>query len=166
MREIYAGKFNLEPPPNSPWAALNGDFGLELAGYMSRIAELPAGQGFPFRYYVHDPWWLNSPWLDRYGREPHDIYLPLSIGRINGRGQVETPESVAFLTIDDSFGRMPDKCPNEVIPHILAALEDAPDRPGPLVWVYPLRRIPGHDVRLAGRGWRSRSSAIGSCGRR
>ena len=139
LADIYSGKFNLEPPPNSPWAALDGDFGLELVGYMSRVAELPDGRGFPFRYYLHDPWWLNSPWLDRYGREPHDIYLPLSLGRINERGQVETPESVALLTIDDSFGRMPDKCPNEVIPHLLAALEDAPDRPGPLVWVYPLQ---------------------------
>ena len=33
---------------------------------------------------------------------------------------------------------MPEKCPLEVIPHVLAALEDRPDRPGPLVWVYPL----------------------------
>ena len=31
--------------PNSPWAALNGDFGLELIGWMSHIAELP---GDPF----------------------------------------------------------------------------------------------------------------------
>jgi hypothetical protein len=137
LREIYAGKFDMEPPPNSPWAALNGDFGLELAGHMTRIAELPEGKGYPFRYYVHDPWWLNSPWLDRYGREPHDIYLPLSIGRIDAAGKIETPRSIALLTIDDSYGRTPDKCPNEVIPHILAALEDLPDRPGPLVWVYP-----------------------------
>ena len=140
LLQIYSGNFNLAPPPNSPWAALNGDFGLELVGYMSRIAELPQDRGFPFRYYVHDPWWLNSPWLDRYGREPHDIYLPLSIGRVDGQGKVQTPQSVNFLTIDDSFGRMPDKCPNEVIPHILAALEDAPDQPGPLVWVYPLEQ--------------------------
>lgn len=137
LRDIYAGGFNIEPPPNSPWAAINGDLGLELAGYMTHIAELPPGKGFPFRYYVHDPWWLNSPWLDRYGREPHDIYLPLAVSRINAQGAVETARSVAFLTIDDSYGRMPDKCPTEVIPHVLAALEHRPDRPGPLVWVYP-----------------------------
>jgi len=137
LRDIYSGGFNIEPPPNSPWAALNGDFGLELAGYMSRIAELPPGKSFPFRYYVHDPWWLNSPWLDRYAREPHDIYLPLAVGRVNARGVVETPRSLALLTIDDSYGRMPPKCPEEVIPHVLAALADAPDRPGPLVWLYP-----------------------------
>jgi hypothetical protein len=144
LREIYAGRFGMEPPPNSPWAALNGDFGLELAGHMSRIAELPEGKGYPFRYYLHDPWWLNSPWLDHYGREPHDIYLPLSIGRISAAGRVETPRSIALLTIDDSYGRMPEKCSNEVIPHLLAALEDRPDRPGPLVWVYPFDEY--HDM--------------------
>ena len=113
LADIYAGGFDMEPPPNSPWAAINGDFGLELAGYMSRIAELPAGKGYPFRFYVHDPWWLNSPWLDRYGREPHDIYLPLAVGRVNAAGRVETPRSIALLTIDDSYGRMPEKCPTK-----------------------------------------------------
>ena len=137
LKDIYAGGFNMMPPPNSPWAALNGDFGLELVGYMSRIAELPPGKGFPFRYYTHDPWWLNSPWLDRYGREPHDIYLPLSVGRIDAEGRVENPSSLSLLTIDDSYGRMPEQVPNEVIPHLLAALDHVPDQPGPLVWVYP-----------------------------
>lgn len=59
LKDIYEGGFNLLPPPNSPWAALNGDFGLELCGYMSRIAELP-DERYLFRYYVHDPWWANS----------------------------------------------------------------------------------------------------------
>jgi len=137
LRDIYAGGFNLEPPPNSPWAALNGDFGLELVGYMTRVAELPPDKGFPFRYYLHDPWWLNSPWLDHYGREPHDIYLPLAVSRLSARGTVETPRSISLLTIDDSYGRMPEKCPNEIIPHILTVLEHRPDRPGLTVWVYP-----------------------------
>ena len=137
LRDIYGGRFNLAPPPNSPWAALNGDFGLELVGYMTRVAELPPGKGFPFRYYLHDPWWLNSPWLDRYGHEPHDIYLPLAVGRLGPRGTIETPGSIALLTIDDSYGRMPEKCPNEIIPHMLTALEHRPDHPGPIVWVYP-----------------------------
>ncbi|HPA18822.1 MAG TPA: hypothetical protein PLU30_13815 [Verrucomicrobiae bacterium] len=144
LRDIYAGGFNMVPPPNSPWAALNGDFGLELVGYMSRIAELPPGKGFPYRFYTHDPWWLNSPWLDRYGREPHDIYLPLAIGRINAEGQVENPDSIAFLTIDDSYGRTPDQVPEEVIPHVREAMRHAPDRPGPLVWVYPFDEY--HDM--------------------
>jgi hypothetical protein len=137
LGELYSGGFNMAPPVNSPWAALNGDFGLELVGFMTRAAELPAGKDFPFRFYTHDPWWLNSPWLDRYEREPHDIYLPLAVGRINAQGEVETPKTVAFLTIEDSFGRMPEKVPNEVIPHLLTALEDSPNSPGPTVWIYP-----------------------------
>ena len=136
LRDIYRGGFGMEPPPNSPWAALNGDFGLELVGWMSRIAELPA-DGYPFRFYTHDPWWLNSPWLDRYGREAHDILLPLSIARIDSEGNVCPPTAIDFLTCDDSYGRIPDRVPNEVIPHILECRDRAPDAPGPLVWVYP-----------------------------
>ncbi len=136
LRDIYRGGFNMTPPPNSPWAALNGDFGFELVGYLSHIAEIP-GTTYPFRFYVHDPWWLNSPWLDRYGREPHDIYLPLSVSRVDEQGRVTNPSTLSFLTVDDSYGNMPDKCPLEVIPHLLAAVDDAPDEPGPVVWVYP-----------------------------
>ncbi|SHF85241.1 hypothetical protein SAMN03080594_10899 [Arenibacter palladensis] len=136
LRSIYHGDFNLLPPPNSPWAALDGDFGLELMGYMTRIADIPDNR-YLFRYYTHDPWWLNSPWLDRYGREPHDIYLPMSISRIDENAVVALPTHLNFLTIDDSLGDMPDKVPNEVIPHILTARQDSPTEPGPLVWVYP-----------------------------
>ena len=143
IREIYEGGFDLAPPPNSPWAALNGDFGFELVGYMSHIARVPA-DGYPFRYYVHDPWWLNSPWLDRYGREPHDISLPLSVSRVDDAGEVRTATAVELLSIDDSYGRMPDKCPLEVIGHINAAREHLPDRPGPAVWVYPFDEY--HDM--------------------
>jgi len=137
MRDIYRGGFNLIAPPNSPWAALDGDYGLEIAGWLSHIAELPETGTFPFRYYIHDPWWLNSPWLDRYGREPHDIYLPLSCSRIDGEGCVQTPNSVSMLTIDDSYGRMPDQVPREVAPPILQALACAPDEPGAVTWIYP-----------------------------
>lgn len=136
LRGIYQGKFNILPPPNSPWAALDGDFGLELVGYMSRMAELPDNR-FLFRYYTHDPWWLNSPWLDRYGREPHDIYLPMAVARIDEKGKIGIPTHLNFLSIDDSFGNMPDQVPNEVIPHILKARHDQPTAPGPIVWVYP-----------------------------
>lgn len=136
LAPIYRGGFDLEPPPNSPWAALNGDFGIELVGWMSHIAELP-GETYPFRFYLHDPWWLNSPWLDRYGREPHDIYLPLAVSRIDAAGQVHCPTAVALLSCDDSYGQMPDQVPLEVQPHLLAALREAPDSPGPVVWVYP-----------------------------
>ena len=136
VRNIYKGNFNMLPPPNSPWAAMDGDFGLEMVGYMSRMSELPDIR-FPFRFYIHDPWWLNSPWLDRYGREPHDIYLPLSVCRIDAKGNIGNPTHLSFLTIDDSYGNMPVQVPNEVIPHILKARSESPTGPGPLVWVYP-----------------------------
>jgi hypothetical protein len=136
LRGIYNGGYNLLPPPNSPWAALNGDFGLELAGYMSRIAELPDNR-YLFRYYTHDPWWVNSPWLDRYGREPHDIYLPMAVSRMNEKGEIKIPTHLNFLTIDNTYGEMPVQVPDEVTPHILQARRNSPDQPGPLVWVYP-----------------------------
>jgi hypothetical protein len=136
LKSIYNGDFNILPPPNSPWAALDGDFGLELTGYMSRMAELPDDR-YLFRFYTHDPWWANSPWLDRYGRESHDIYMPMSVTRINSMGEVSLPTHLNFLSIDDSYGNMPDQVPNEVIPHILQARRNAPDAAGPVVWLYP-----------------------------
>ncbi len=142
LKNIYEGKFNMLPPPNSPWAALDGDFGLEMIGYMSRMSELPDNR-YLFRYYTHDPWWLNSPWLDRYGREAHDIYLPMSVSRIDRDGNIGLPTHLNFLTIDDTYGNMPTQVPDEVTPHILKARYDAPTAPGPLVWVYPFEEY--HD---------------------
>lgn len=136
LKDIYEGGFNVDAPVNSPWAALDGDFGLELSGWMSHIARHP-GDTFRFRFYTHDPWWLNSPWLDRYNRTPHDILLPLSVSRLQSDGSVELPRDIAFLSCDDSHGRMPVQVPNEVTAHILKARETAPDAPGPFVWVYP-----------------------------
>ena len=136
LKAIYNGNFNLLPPPNSPWAALDGNFGLELAGYMSRISELPDDR-YLFRYYIHDPWWTNSPWLDRYGREAHDIYLPMAVARIDREGKVKLPTHFTLLTIDDSYGNMPEQVPSEMIPHLLQGRRTAPDQPGLIVWVYP-----------------------------
>ncbi|RAJ91101.1 hypothetical protein LX87_05318 [Larkinella arboricola] len=136
LKQIYSGKYNMLPPPNSPWAALDGDFGLEMVGYMSRMAELP-DERYLFRYYTHDPWWVNSPWLDRYGQEPHDIYLPMAVARINAKGEVRLPTHLSFLTADNTYGEMPAQVPDEVTPHILKARYDSPTAPGPLVWVYP-----------------------------
>lgn len=132
--DIY--KYNIIAPPNSPWAALNFRFGLELAGYMSHVAHLPEN-GYLFRYYTHDPWWINSPWFDRYGRSPHDIYLPLSLARIDENGNTTLPYGINFLSADDSFGEIPYKCPNEVIPHVLEAYEHYSDSPGLMTWIYP-----------------------------
>jgi hypothetical protein len=128
-------------PPNSPWAAIDGDFGLEVSGYLSHTAHLPPGDVFPFRFYTHDPWWLNSPWFDRYEHEPHDIYLPLALARLNHEGKVTRPSFLEFLTIDSSYGELPDQCPNEVTPHILLAMDHFSDQPGPLTWVYPFREF-------------------------
>ncbi len=133
---LYSEEYDIVAPPNSPWASIDGDFGLELAGYMSRIAHLPQ-KGYMFRYYVHDPWWINSPWYDRYEGQPHDIYLPMSIGRIDENGKVDIPNYFSLLSIDNSFGDLPDSCANEPIPHYLKAYKDAPDAPSPVVWVYP-----------------------------
>src|SRR3982751_1068127 len=144
VRDLYRGDFNMVAPPNSPWAALDGDFGLEVVGYLSRIAELPPGDIFPFRFYTHDPWWLNSPWLDRYGRDPHDIYLPLALARLNGDATVTKPAYLEFLTIDNSWGQMPEKVPNEVTPHILSAMDDYSDSPGLVTWIYPFDEY--HDM--------------------
>jgi len=136
LRDIYHGGFNILPPPNSPWAALNFDFGLELMGHMSRIAEIPEDE-YLLRYYIHDPWWMNSPWYDRYNGKPHDIYLPYALSRIDGEGRTMPPTHLNLLTIDNSLGNMPKACVNEPIPHLLRAIHDLPDDAAPLVWVYP-----------------------------
>lgn len=136
LKSIYDGGFGLLPPPNSPWAALNQDFGLEIMGYLSRIAELPENS-YLFRYYIHDPWWANSPWYDRYEGQPHDIYLPMAVARIDQFGQVQKPDHLNLLSIDNSFGEMPQSCVTEPIPHLHKAYKDAPDAPAPLVWLYP-----------------------------
>lgn len=134
--DIIYGKYPTIAPPNSPWAALNYRFGLELVGYMSRMAEVPAG-GFMFRYYPHDPWWHNSPWFDRYGSIPNDIYLPLVTARLNAEGRTEAPMGINFLTADDSYGRMPRRAPIEIIPHLLNAYSHYPDEAGLVTWLYP-----------------------------
>ena len=136
LTDIYAGDFLRAPAPNYPSGALNEDFGLEMVGYMTRIARLP-GDHFPFRYYPNDPWFWQNPWWDLYQREPFDIYCPLSTGRLNGRGQIENPQVVEFLTIDTEKGDLDERCALEVIPHIRRAIDDFPDRTGLLTWVYP-----------------------------
>ena len=132
----YIYQNNIIAPPNSPWAALDSRFGLELVGYMSHMANVPAN-GYAFRYYIHDPWWINCPWFDRYGRSPHDIYLPLAVTRINEKGETQLPAGINFLSADDSLGNLPDRCPNEVIPHLLEAFRTYPDAPGRVTWLYP-----------------------------
>lgn len=133
----------VEPPVNSPWAAIDGDFGLELVGWMTHIAQ-ESKQGYPFRFYVHDPWWMNSPWLERYQRQPHDINLPLSVAKIAADGSVEPPSNLSIITVDNSHGEMPEGIPLEVASYIMKARETYPDQPGPLVWLYPLDEYHEH----------------------
>lgn len=148
LYDIYSANLDITAPPNSPWAALNDNYGLEVMGHMTRICELPSKK-FPFRYYIHDPWWINSPWYDRYDGSPCDIYLPMAISRINAEGKVETANSLNILSIDNSYGEMPDNCVNEPLPHILKAEKDSADEPAPLVWVYPMREYTtSHDAAL------------------
>lgn len=138
LYDIYNGGFNITPPPNSPWAALNDDFGLELMGHMTRICGYP-NKDFLFRFYIHDPWWINTPWYDRYECNPHDIYMPMAVSRLNEAGKPESPEIFNILSIDNSYGDMPDCCVTEPLPHILKAEKESPDDAAPFVWVYPMR---------------------------
>ena len=138
LRDIY-DRYPMTAPPNSPWAALNDNFALELTGYMSHMAYLPE-RGYLFRYYPHDPWWMNSPWFDRYGQNPHDIYLPMAVTRLDEKGETTPPLGINLLTVDDSFGHLPRRCPIEMIPHILNAYEDYPDTAAPVTWLYPFEQ--------------------------
>ena len=148
LYDIYNAGLDITAPPNSPWAALNDNYGLEIMGHMTRTCELP-DERFPFRYYIHDPWWVNSPWYDRYDGSPCDIYLPMAVSRINAEGKVEAANTLNILSIDNSYGKLPDQCVNEPLPHLLKAEKDAPDEPAPLVWVYPMREYTtSHDALL------------------
>lgn len=138
LYDIYNGNFNITPPPNSPWAALNDNVGIEVLGQLTRNCMLPKND-YMFRYYLHDIWWMNSPWYDRYEASPYDIYIPMALSRIDENGKVHTPSLFNILSIDNSKGDMPDSCANEMIPHVLKAEKDAPDEPSPLVLVYPFR---------------------------
>ncbi|MBN2643353.1 MAG: hypothetical protein JXR78_17005, partial [Victivallales bacterium] len=85
-------------PVNSPSSAIYFNSGLSIAAWMSHIAELPENGDIPFRYYIHDPWFLNSPWLDRYGREPWDLYPVMAVARVLADGKVQTVNRAALLT--------------------------------------------------------------------
>lgn len=140
LLDLYERNHVEFPPPNSPWGALNYDFGLELTGYMSRIAVLPS-QTYLFRFYANDPWFWQNPWWDLYDREPHDIYCPLTVARVNAQGELESPGIVQILTIDSEKGELDEDIPMEVIPHIKKAFKDAPDQPGIITWLYPFREL-------------------------
>ena len=138
LYDIYQGNFNITPPPNSPWAAINDDMGIEILGHLTRNAELP-GEDYMFRYYLHDPWWVNSPWYDRYEGDARDIYIPMALSRVDRAGQVHNASLMHILSVDNSMGQIPDLTAAECIPHILKAEKDTPDAIPPLCLVYPFR---------------------------
>lgn len=138
LYDIYRGNFNITPPPNSPWAAINDDIGIEILGQLTRNCELP-GKDYMYRFYLHDVWWMNSPWYDRYENQPYDIYIPMALSRIDEDGKVQTPSIFNVLTVDNTYGDLPDLCAYEVFPHILKAEKDSPDEPAPFVLVYPFK---------------------------
>ncbi|MFD2333436.1 hypothetical protein ACFSR7_29605 [Cohnella sp. GCM10020058] len=140
LRSLYEEGYVAYPPPNSPWGALNYDFGLELTGFLSRIAELP-GDTYPFRFYANDPWFWQNPWRDYYDRQPHDIYIPLSAARVGRSGEMESAGIVEILTVDTERGELREEDPAEIIPHIRRAYEAAPDRPGLATWLYPFKEL-------------------------
>ncbi|OCT15527.1 hypothetical protein A8709_15745 [Paenibacillus pectinilyticus] len=143
MQDLYDKGYLAYPPPNSPWGALNYDFGLEITGYLSRIAEVPKDT-YMYRFYANDPWFWQNPWFDYYDREPHDIYCPLAAARMNSDGGVELPGVVQILTIDTENGELQAESAAEIIPHIRKAFKDAPDQPGLVTWLYPFREL--HDT--------------------
>jgi hypothetical protein len=133
--ELYRRGYFRACPPNSPWGPLNNDYGLELVGYLSRIAS-PSLPRFMYRCYVNDPWFWQNPWSDWYGRSSFDIDLPLSLSRLLPDG-VQCPTDIAILSIDNERGIVSPRDALEVSTAITSALADAPDAPGPLVWLYP-----------------------------
>jgi hypothetical protein len=136
--DIYNAGFHIMPPPNSPWAALNDNYGLEIMGHMTRICDLP-NKDFLFRYYIHDPWWMNSPWYDRYDGFASDIYLPMAVARVDENGNMQSANRLNILSIDNSKGDMPDSCCYEPLPHLLKAEKDCADEPSFLLWLYPMK---------------------------
>lgn len=138
LYKIYNAGLNIVPPPNSPWAALNENYGLELMGHMTRNCEIP-GENYMFRFYLHDCWWVNSPWYDRYGGKPQDIYLPMAISRIDENGKAQPADIFNIFTLDNTYGDMPDLCVQETLPHFMKAEKDSADEAAPFVWVYPFR---------------------------
>lgn len=124
----------VRPPCNPPWGSRA--LGLEMASYLSRLAKTRTRR-LPFRFYLNDPWFTANPWYDYYNRETFDIYVPMAAARIGEAGGVETPTDLSFLTVDTEKGELLRDEANEVVPHVLRALDERADAPGPLVWLYP-----------------------------
>lgn len=124
----------MKPPCNPPWGSRA--LGLEMGVYLSRLAKTPTRR-LPFRYYLNDPWFVSRAWYDYYGREPFDLYVPLSAARLGASGSVETPTDFNMFSIDSSWGELDAEQARQVTPHVAEALAWRADAAGPVVWVYP-----------------------------
>ncbi|MCD6407435.1 hypothetical protein J7L87_00085, partial [bacterium] len=129
--EVGKLKFSL---PNTPWGSK--DLGGEIGIYLTRLSEIPDGR-IPIRFYINDPWFVANPWWDYYGGEPFDIYVPMTVSRINEKGEIEKFTDIELLTIDTEKGQVSEKQAEEVSYHIKRGIEFSPDKPGPILWVYP-----------------------------
>ncbi|MFW6154724.1 MAG: hypothetical protein ACOC95_05860 [Planctomycetota bacterium] len=121
-------------PTNPPWGSRA--LGMEMITYLTRIAKTPTAR-IPFRFYLNDPWFNSTPWYDYYGRETFDLYVPMSVARLNADGTVGAPTDLALLTIDTERGELLTDQANESIPHMIRAVDERADAAGPVVWVYP-----------------------------
>ena len=148
LREIYQVK-RLTAPPNSPSQSLDWNYAMEITGFLSRTAELPANGNVPFRYYLHDPWFLHSAYLHLYGRSPHDMDLPLSLASVGPDGKMRAVNTLNILGTDNARGELPQLPANEVAALLERRLETLPDAPGPVVWVYPFDEM--HDLAAKGK---------------
>ncbi|NMA42837.1 MAG: hypothetical protein GX946_05590 [Oligosphaeraceae bacterium] len=147
LREIYQTN-HLTAPPNSPSQALDENYAMEVAGFLSHTAELPANGIIPFRFYMHDPWFLHSAYLQLYGRSLHDMALPLSLASVGSDGRTRPINSLNILGTDNARGELPAQPAREVVAGLHRYLQNLPDAPGPLVWVYPFDEI--HDLAAIG----------------
>lgn len=133
---LYETGYIRLPPPNSPWGVLNFDYGLEIAGFLSRAVRSPRGQ-YLFRYYPNDPWFWQNPWTDIFYGEAYDIYVPLATGVIGAAGEITTPSAINILTGDTEFGEVDPLTGVQVGAHIRTALSHRPDDVGLVTWIYP-----------------------------
>jgi len=136
LLEIYQENVLKMAPVNPPTIFFYNSLGLEMISYMGRLADFPLL--LPFRYYINDPWFPQTPWKDYpYAREPFDIYVPLSIAVVDNKGKTRVPTVMNLLTIDDEKGTLREDVSVEVIPHLKRAIEDRPDEVGILTWLFP-----------------------------
>lgn len=136
VQEFYDREFLDLPACNSPWGYLNYDFGLELGGYLTRIACTPT-RDFPFRFYLDDPWFWQICWEHGFERQPHEIYGPMSLSRVAEDGSIEGANILEILTVDGERGVFDEQNTLEAIPHLRTAFERTPDKPGLLTLLYP-----------------------------